>query len=162
MSSQIFQNEGREGCSVRKKPSTGTKTATECTVFSNSSLFKRKQTSGWNFVIEQTLHLGKELENVSDTKRMENWPKESTFTRLPTHDVEPYLDPKPKATMNRNREFKFIVRHNKESPSGPVMGLKNDIGDAICRAREAGRSTENLVNAMETMAMVANLHEEDQ
>ena len=42
------------------------------------------------------------------------------------------------------------------------MGLKNDIGDAICRAREAGRSTENLVNAMETMAMVANLHEEDQ
>ena len=57
--------------------------------------------SGWNFVIEQTLHLDKEG-NISDKKQMEEWMTDSTFSRLSTHDVGPYLDPKLKAMMKRS------------------------------------------------------------
>ena len=123
------------------------------------ALFKRKQLSCWDFVIEQTLHYDKDG-NVSDKKRLNKWEKNCSFSRFSTHDVGPYLDQRLKAMMSRSGGFKFIVRHTQDSQGNPQMILKNDIGNAIRRAREAGCSTEELVNAMETM--VANLHGEDQ
>ena len=48
---------------------------------SAQALFKRKQMSGWNFVIEQTLHLDKEI-NLSDKKQIEEWKTDSTISML--------------------------------------------------------------------------------
>ena len=104
---------------------------------SAQAVFKRKMTNGWNFVIEQTLHLDKEG-NISDKKQMEEWKTDSIFSRLSTHDAGHYVDPRLKAMMNRSGGFKFIVRHNNKSPCGPEMILKNDIGNAICWVQEAG------------------------
>ena len=65
------------------------------------------------------------------------------------HNVEDYLDQRTKWAMNRNGGFKFIVRHTTDSVFGPLTCLKNNIGCAIRRAREAGCETEEIIVKVE-------------
>ena len=142
-----------EGWSVRKNRLTGIETWHECTAFMNSlrsleqaapTFFSRGDKKHWNFVIKNTLHFDKDGQ-VSDKEGLQKQENESTFSRFTYHDIEDCLDQKTKGMMNRNRGFKFIVRHNTDSGFGSLTCLKNDIGSAIRRARETGCKTEDVI-----------------